>query len=119
VAKREVVEARQTFLVEVYGPPRTRAESLRELAVRVRDASAALQLEGRAIAYVRSTIVPEDEYLLCVLEAVSEEAVREACARAGLAQERVSLVVDGPLPTALPAATETTINPKERDETHE
>jgi len=119
VAKREVVEARQTFLVEVYGPPRTRAESLRELAVRVRDASAALQLEGRAIAYVRSTIVPGDEYLLCVLEAMSEESVREACARAGLAQERISLVVDGPLPTTVPASHKDDTNPKERDGTHE
>jgi Protein of unknown function (DUF4242) len=116
VATRKAAEARQTFLVEFYGR-RTRGEGLRELAVRVRDVTAALQLEGRPIAYVRSTIVPDDAYLLCVLEAVSEASVREACTRAGLAQERISRAVDGPLRTTVPVAT--TTNPKERDETHE
>ena len=84
--------ARETFLVEHYRPGRT-VEELREWAVRVRDAAGELERAGEPVHYVRSTIVPGDEALLCVLEAATEELVREAYARAGLPFERLSAVI--------------------------
>ena len=42
---------------------------------------------------LRSTIVPADEALLCVLEAGSEELVREVYARAGVPFERLSVAI--------------------------
>ena len=49
--------------------------------------------EGRAVRYLRSTIVPADEALLCVFEADSEELVREVYARAGVPFERLSAAI--------------------------
>jgi hypothetical protein len=51
--------------------------------------------EGRAVHYLRSTIVPADEALLCVFEASSEELVRDVYARAGLPFERLSAAIAG------------------------
>lgn len=84
--------ARETFLVEHYRPGRTVAE-LREWAVRVRDAAGELERQGEPVHYVRSAIIPADESLLCVLEAASEELVRETYSRAGLSFERLSTVI--------------------------
>ena len=92
MVSRASTEARETYLVEHYRPGRT-VEELREWAVRVRDAVVELEHEGRAIRYVRSTVVPNDEALLCTLEAAGEELVREAYARAGLPFERLSAVI--------------------------
>jgi hypothetical protein len=39
---------------------------------------------GRQVRFLRSTIVPADEAFLCLVEAASEEAVRDAYARAGI-----------------------------------
>jgi len=39
---------------------------------------------------VRSTIVPGDEFFLCIFDAASEELVREAYARAGITFQRIS-----------------------------
>ena len=52
-----------------------------------------MEREGTLVRYVRSTIVPADETLLCVLEAASEEVVREIYARTGLPFERLSAVL--------------------------
>jgi hypothetical protein len=49
--------------------------------------------EGRPVRYLRSTIVPADEALLCVLEAGSEELVREVYVRAGVPFERLSVAI--------------------------
>ena len=46
--------------------------------------------DGKAIRYVRSTIVPADESFLCVIEAASEELAWEAYTRAGIPFERIS-----------------------------
>ena len=43
--------------------------------------------------YLRATIVPTDEALLCVFEAGSEQLVREAYTRAGIAFERYAAVI--------------------------
>jgi hypothetical protein len=71
---------RETYLVEHYRPGFT-VEGLREWAARVRD--------GKSVRYVRSTIVPGDESLLCLLEAATEQLVHELYARAGIPFERI------------------------------
>jgi hypothetical protein len=77
------------YLVEQYSPGIT-VDGLASCAARVRDMAVAMGNEGRAVHYLRSTIVPADEALLCVFEAGSEELVREVYARAGVSFERLS-----------------------------
>ena len=105
MADRAVAEARQTYLVEQYRPGLT-VDGLKQWAARVREAAGELEREGKSVRYLRSTIVPADESLLCVLEAAGEELVREAYARAGLQFERLSValpdVVERPGPTSEP-----------------
>ena len=43
--------------------------------------------------YLRSAIVPADDALLSVLEATSEELVREAYARADISYDRISATI--------------------------
>jgi hypothetical protein len=52
-----------------------------------------MEREGKAVRYLRATIVPTDESLLCVLEAASEDLVREAYARAEIPFERIAAVI--------------------------
>lgn len=92
MATRKDAEARRTYLVEHYRPGLT-AESFKQWAGRVRDTAVAMEREGKSVRYLRSTIVPADESLLCVLEAASEELVREVYARTGIPFERLSTVV--------------------------
>jgi hypothetical protein len=92
MANRASAEVRQTYLVEHYRPGLT-VDELRQWAERVREAAARMEREGRAVRYVRSAIVPADESLLCVLEAATEELVRETYARAGIPFERLSAVI--------------------------
>ena len=89
---RAGTEAQETFLVEHYRPGLT-VDELRQWAELVRETAAQMRREGRAVRYVRSAIVPADESLLCVLEAASEELVRETYARAGIPFERLSSVI--------------------------
>jgi hypothetical protein len=79
---------RETYLVEHYRPGFT-VEGLREWAARVRDAALAMERDGKSVRYVRSTIVPGDESLLCLLEAATEQLVHELYARAGIPFERI------------------------------
>jgi hypothetical protein len=83
---------RQAYLVEHYRPGLA-VEGFRRRALQVRGAAAELAREGKAVRYLRSTIVPADEALLCVLEAADEKLVRETYARAGVPFERISAVV--------------------------
>lgn len=80
------------FLVEHYRPGLAVAE-LRRWAERIRFCADELEQEGRAVRYVRSAIVPADESLLCVLEAATEELVRETYARAGIPFDRLSTLI--------------------------
>jgi Protein of unknown function (DUF4242) len=104
-------EAPQTYLVEHYRPGLT-VEGLKCWAARVRSAVDELEREGKAIRYVRSTIVPADESLLCVVEAATEELVREMYARAGIPFERLSRVI--PEDDAANAAITTPLREEER-----
>lgn len=82
----------ETYLVEHYRPGVT-VEALRGAAALVRDATAALEREGRDVRYLRSTIVPSDEAFLSLFEAGSERVIREAYARAGIPFERISRTI--------------------------
>jgi hypothetical protein len=59
----------------------------------VRESATELNREGKPVRYLRSTIVPNDESVLVVIEAASEELVREVYTRAGVPFERVSAAV--------------------------
>ena len=85
-------EARETFLVEHYRPGLS-PEELGAWAARVRDTTNEMEREGKSVRYLRATIVPTDESLLCVLEAASEGLVREAYARAEIPFERITAVI--------------------------
>ena len=89
MARQAAAEVRQTFLVEHYRPGFDAAE-LRRTASRVRDTAAEMEREGKPVRHLRSTLVPADEFFLCIFKAASEELVREAYARAGIAFERIS-----------------------------
>jgi hypothetical protein len=80
------------YLIEHYAPGLT-VKGLGCWAARVRETAVAMEREGRPVRYLRSTIVPADEALLCVLEAGSEELVREVYARAGVPFERLSVAI--------------------------
>ena len=83
-------EARETFLVEHYRPGLTADGAWAAL---VRETTGEMEREGKPVRYLRATIVPTDESLLCVFEATSEQLVREAYARAGIPFERITAVI--------------------------
>jgi hypothetical protein len=83
---------RNVYLVEHYSPGLT-VDRLGCWAARVRETAVAMRTEGRAVRYLRSTIVPADEALLCIFDAGSEELVREVYARAGVPFERLSVAI--------------------------
>ena len=95
--------AQQTYLVEHYRPGFT-AEGLEEWAARIRATAVGMAREGEPVRYLRSTIVPADESLLCLLEAPSDDLVRAVYARAGIPFERVCVVIsdDTPATTTRP-----------------
>jgi hypothetical protein len=55
--------------------------------------------EGEPVRYLRSTIVPADESLLCLLEAPSHDLVRAVYARAGVPFERLNAVISDDTPS--------------------
>ena len=82
--------ARQaTYLVEHYAPG-CGAEELTARAARVRTAVSDLQREHLQLLLLGWTVVPQEESILCVFEARSEQLVRGACARAGFEVDRIS-----------------------------
>ena len=85
-------QALETFLVEHYRPGLT-VDELGAWAVRVRETAHEMEREGKSVRYLRATIVPGDESLLCLFEAASERLVREAYARADIPFERISAVI--------------------------
>ncbi len=87
--------ARHTYLVEHYQPG-VDAGELEHSARRVRTAIAEMQHEGSPVSYVSATIVPGDDYLHCVLRAPSEQLIRDAVSRAGLAYQRISSAISLP-----------------------
>jgi len=92
MAREAAASGLQTYLVEHYRPG-LQPEQLKGSAARVRAIALEMEREGKPVRHVCSTIVPVDESFLCVFEAVSEELVREAYARAGVPFERVSAAI--------------------------
>ena len=88
----KAIKSGNVYLVEHYAPGLT-VDGLGCRAALVREAAAAMGDEGRAVRYLRSTIVPTDEALMCVFEAGSEELVRDVYARAGVPFERLSVAI--------------------------
>jgi len=82
----------ETFLVEHYRPGLS-SDELGAWAARMRETAGEMEREGKAVRYLRGTIVPTDESLLCIYEATSEELVRDAYARAGIPFERITAVI--------------------------
>ena len=100
-------EPRLTYLAEHYHPGLT-VEELGRLAAQVRESIAELELEGKQVRYLRATIVPLDESFLLVLEAASEELVREAYARAGVRFDRISTTLEDEASTVASSPSGTT-----------
>lgn len=73
-----------TFLVEHYLPGR----QLAELEMFARKIQAAEQ-----VRVVQTTVIPEDESVLCVIAARSEHAIRTAYAHAGIHFDRISTAI--------------------------
>ena len=92
---RTGTDNRETFLVEHYRPGLS-ADDLGSWAARMRRTAGEMELEGMAVHYLRGTIVPKDESLLCLFEAESEQLVREAYTRAGIPFELISAVISEP-----------------------
>jgi hypothetical protein len=88
----KAIKSGNVYLVEHYAPGLA-VDGLGCWAALVREAAVAMGNEGRAVRYLRSTIVPADEALLCVFEAGSEELVRDVYARAGVPFERLSVAI--------------------------
>jgi hypothetical protein len=63
---------------------------LPQMSTHARQVSEQMKREGIRVRFLRSIFVPEDESCLCLYEAASPDAVRQAARRAGLAIERVS-----------------------------
>jgi hypothetical protein len=83
----------ETYLVEHYRPGLD-ADSLRRAVAVIRKSASAVESEGGALHYVRSTIVPGDEAFISIFEASSEALVHEAYARAQLSFDRISRAID-------------------------
>jgi hypothetical protein len=80
---------RQAYLVEHYRPGLDVSQLTNAIA-RVRETVVEMEHTSGTIHYVSSTIVPSDESFYCVIEASTEEDVRDAYARAGVPFERMS-----------------------------
>ena len=81
------------YLVETY-VPRSRAREARAAGRDARAAAEELAREGTPVRYVRTTFLPDDETCFHIFEAASEEAVGEACRRAGIGSGRIVPAVE-------------------------
>jgi hypothetical protein len=86
--ERERGEGATTFLVERYWPGVT-ADALAAAVRRGKRVAEAMTQEGTPVRYLSSTLVPNDELVLCLFEAASAEAVSELSARAEMPVDRI------------------------------
>jgi hypothetical protein len=89
---RSSVHASPAWLVEHYRPGSDPAE-LGRLAFRVRAIATELARSGAPLAYLGTTIVPNDEALLTVVAADSIDDVRSLFERAGAPPPRITAAV--------------------------
>ena len=83
----------QTYVVERYWPGVTQ-ESLRAATRRLSRSATETTRHGSPVRHVRSTLIPGEEYVVCVFEATSAGAVREVNQRADVPFERVVEAVE-------------------------
>lgn len=81
-----------TYLVERYWPGVSRAE-LADAVARGRRSAAAMRREGKRIRYLQATLVPDQETVLCLMEAESAELVVEVNRRAGIPYDRIAAAI--------------------------
>ena len=84
-----------SYLVETYVPGAHAADAS-AAGRRARAAALELSCVGASVRYVRSTLLPADETCFHFFVADSEEAVAEACRRAGLGNPRIVPAVEEP-----------------------
>lgn len=84
-----------TFLVEKYSPGLP-LEQFEAASDRIRAQADASCRVGKRVRVLRSTIVPRDEALLCLLDASSEDLVRDVFLQAGVAFDRISPALSSP-----------------------
>jgi hypothetical protein len=77
-----------SFLVEHYRPGIT-ADAFRAAVAQVRASAAAMRRDGSPVRCVHSTLVPEDEAMLSVVDAASSDLVEQLFARAGVRVDRI------------------------------
>lgn len=77
-----------SYLVETY-MPRALACDAHTAGQRARAAAREASRHGASVRHVRTTLIPGDETCFHVFVADSEEAVAEACRRAGLGSARI------------------------------
>jgi hypothetical protein len=83
------------FLAELY-LSRTDPEGAGGTAARARSAARRAARHGRALRYVRTTFVPDDELCFVLFEGDAAETVAEAGRRAGLEFERIVEAIEAP-----------------------
>ena len=78
-----------TYLVENYSPGMS-VDNLEAACGRVCAEVEALASAGRRVRMLRTAIVPGDEALICLMDAASEDLIREAFVRASVSLDRIS-----------------------------
>ncbi len=79
---------RATYLVEYYRPGHN-AEALRRLVAYLEKTATEPEFQERPVRILESIVVPDDEALLIVFQAASEEAVVEFHQQAGQPMDRI------------------------------
>ena len=78
-----------TFLVERYWPGISHAE-LAAAVGRATRSAATMRRQGKHIRYLQATLVPEQETVLCLMEAASLDLVAELNQRARIPYDRIA-----------------------------
>lgn len=81
-----------TYLVERYWPGISQAE-LAAAVGRGRRSAATMRRQGKQIRYLQATLVPEQETVLCLMEAESVDLVAELNRRARIPYDRIAEAV--------------------------
>jgi hypothetical protein len=84
----------RTFLVENYSPGSS-VDDLEAAGRRICVEVQGLARVGKRVRMLQAAVVPSDEALLCLLDASSEDVIREAFCRAGVPFDRISPVLSG------------------------
>lgn len=90
MARKPIPAARtRTFLVERYRPGLDEA-SARTAVTRLERAAEVMTAEGNPVIHVGSVLMPVDQVVFTVIEAIDEAAARRVHVRAGLSLDRIA-----------------------------